>query len=101
MFWANEEWVKVLKKPAMNDAPASHSRPRRSIPGVTSRSVTLPRARNMPVDSTKMITTTRHIDRIGARLKVGMPKCSGVTTCSHGAWLRPDRSTMPMEPARM
>lgn len=26
-----------------------------------------------------MITTTRHIDRIGARSKVGAPKCSGVT----------------------
>ncbi|MNH32049.1 hypothetical protein D3C79_924660 [compost metagenome] len=61
----------------------------------------MPKARNIPVDSTKMMTTTRHIDRIGARLKVGMPKCSGVTTCTHGAASRPERSTMPMEPARM
>ncbi len=36
MFWANEEWVKVFKKPAKNDAPASHSKPRRSILGDTS-----------------------------------------------------------------
>ena len=77
MFWANEEWVKVFRKPAKNEAPASQSRPRRSSVGVISRPVILPRARNMPVDSTKMITTTRHIDRIGARSKVGAPKCSG------------------------
>ena len=36
MFWAKEEWVKVLKKPAINEAPASHSKPRRSMRGVTS-----------------------------------------------------------------
>ncbi|MOA11246.1 hypothetical protein D3C78_1311790 [compost metagenome] len=80
MFWANEEWVKVLKKPAKNEAPASHSKPRRSMRGQTSWPVILPSARNIPVDSTKMITTTRHIDRIGARWNCGMPKCSGVTT---------------------
>ena len=32
----------------------------------------MPSARNMPVDSTKIITTTRHIDRIGANSNVGM-----------------------------
>ncbi len=99
MFWANEEWVKVFRKPAKNEAPASQSRPRRSSVGVISRPVILPRARNMPVDSTKMITTTRHIDRIGARSKVGAPKCSGVTMSNQGRSARPPRSTMPMPPA--
>ncbi|MNY17817.1 hypothetical protein D3C86_1511580 [compost metagenome] len=85
IFWAKEEWVKVLKNPAKNEAPASHNKPRRSIRGQTSWPVILPSARNIPVDSTKMITTTRHIDRIGASSNFGMPKCSGVTNCSHGA----------------
>ena len=100
MFWANEEWVKVLKKPARNEAPASHSKPRRSMRGVTSWSVILPSARNIPVDSTKMITTTRHIDRIGARWNSGMPKCSGVTIWNHGARPIPCKLTMPMAPHR-
>ena len=67
IFWAKEECVKVLKKPARNEAPASHSRPRRSMRGVTSCPVILPSAKNIPVDSTKIITTTRHIDKIGAK----------------------------------
>ncbi|MNZ89963.1 hypothetical protein D3C78_1089070 [compost metagenome] len=67
IFWAKDEWVKVFRKPARKDAPASQSRPRRRRFGQISVSVSLPRARNMPVDSTKMITTTRHIDSTGAR----------------------------------
>ena len=54
----------------------------------------------MPADSTKMITTTRHIERIGASEKVGVPKWLGVTTCTTGAAAMPERSTMPSAPAR-
>ena len=39
------------------------------------------------------------IDRIGARSKVGAPKCSGVTMSNQGRSARPPRSTMPMPPA--
>ncbi|MNU00599.1 hypothetical protein D3C72_2437690 [compost metagenome] len=51
----------------------------------------------MPVDSTKMIITTRHMDSTGAKWKVGAPKCMGVTMSNHGRAAMPDRSTIPMK----
>ncbi|MCY1285573.1 hypothetical protein D9M70_345200 [compost metagenome] len=54
----------------------------------------------MPVDSTKMITTTRHMDSTEASSNFGMPKCRGSTTWNQGVSSRPFRSTMPHAPAR-
>ncbi|MNN37529.1 hypothetical protein D3C81_1514800 [compost metagenome] len=68
----------MLKMPPITVPRPSARRPAVRSLRLSLRPVMSERARNMPVDSTSVISITMHIDRMAVISNVGMPKCSGV-----------------------
>ena len=94
-FCENDVYGNVLNTPPITVPRPSARRPRVRSSVESFLPVISASARNMPVDSTRVINITMHIEAMAPKWKVGMPKCSGVMTATQSASVMPAKLTLP------